>query len=71
MTVPAPPPDAGLCGTCVHARLIASARAPGDGSPRAGRSIFVLCERSFADPAFPRYPGLPVLACRGYEETNR
>jgi len=30
-------------------------------------SRFVLCERAKADPAFPRYPPLPVLQCRGFE----
>jgi hypothetical protein len=29
-------------------------------------SRFFLCQRSAADPAFPRYPRLPVLACRGF-----
>jgi hypothetical protein len=48
---------AGLCADCSHARLIRSSRD----------SVFVLCERSAADPAYPKYPRLPVLACRGYE----
>ena len=30
-------------------------------------SVFVLCERSRVDPAFPRYPRLPVLACSGFD----
>jgi hypothetical protein len=30
-------------------------------------SVFSLCRRSREDPAFPRYPRLPVLACRGHE----
>jgi len=30
-------------------------------------SRFTLCERSRTDPAYPRYPRLPVLACRGFE----
>jgi hypothetical protein len=30
-------------------------------------SSFSLCMRSREDPAFPRYPRLPVLACPGYE----
>jgi hypothetical protein len=29
--------------------------------------VFVLCQRSIADPDYPRYPALPVLACRGFE----
>jgi hypothetical protein len=30
-------------------------------------SIFILCARSRADEAFPRYPRLPVLECEGHE----
>jgi len=26
-----------------------------------------MCQRSFTDPAFPKYPRLPVIACAGYE----
>jgi hypothetical protein len=48
---------AGLCGGCVHARLIET---------RTG-SRFILCERSRTDPRFARYPVLPVLACAGFE----
>lgn len=48
---------AGLCGRCIHARLIETRRG----------SRFVLCGRSATDPGFPRYPALPVLACRGFE----
>jgi hypothetical protein len=51
-----PPP--GLCDHCRHARQITSSRG----------SRFILCERSRFDPRFPRYPGLPVLACAGFEE---
>ena len=54
MTTAVPP---GLCGSCVHSRLITSGRG----------SHFRLCERSRSDPAFPRYPRLPVLRCAGYE----
>jgi hypothetical protein len=46
----------GLCLTCVFAQRIQSPRG----------SIFFLCERSRTDPAFPRYPRLPVLQCVGY-----
>ena len=31
-------------------------------------STFYLCERSASDPGFPKYPRLPVLQCRGYEQ---
>jgi hypothetical protein len=48
---------AGLCGTCAHAAAITSSKG----------STFLQCQRSFADPAFARYPTLPVLRCRGYE----
>jgi hypothetical protein len=44
-----------LCATCQYRRTIAAAR-----------STFYLCERSFTDPRFPRYPRLPVLRCDGY-----
>jgi hypothetical protein len=47
---------AGLCADCQHARRIASARG----------SIFYLCERSASDPAFPKYPSLPVIECSGH-----
>ena len=50
-------PDAGLCETCRHQRLVRTTRG----------SEFSLCERSRSDPAYPRYPRLPVQACAGYE----
>lgn len=55
----APP---GLCATCEHLRLIASPR-----------SLFVRCGLAETDPAFPRYPPLPVRACSGWrlEGTHR
>lgn len=45
----------GLCATCEHLRLVASSR-----------SVFVRCGLAEADPAFPRYPPIPVVACSGY-----
>jgi hypothetical protein len=52
-------PDAGLCETCVHQRLVRNTRG----------SEFSLCERSKTEPdRFPRYPRLPVEQCAGYEE---
>ena len=50
-------PPAGLCDTCVHQRVVKNTRG----------SVFSLCERSRTDPAFPRYPRLPVASCLGYE----
>jgi len=47
----------GLCEDCRHGRRVASARG----------SVFWLCARSADDPAFPKYPRLPVLRCPGYE----
>jgi hypothetical protein len=29
--------------------------------------VFVMCELSFTDSRFAKYPRLPVLACDGYE----
>jgi len=50
-------PREGLCETCAHRRLVHNTRG----------SSFSLCGRSREDPSYPRYPRLPVLACRGYE----
>ena len=50
-------PDAGLCDTCAHQRVVGNTRG----------SRFSLCERSREDPAYPRYPRLPVTRCRGWE----
>jgi hypothetical protein len=50
-------PRPGLCETCRHAEVVVSQRG----------SRFVLCGLSRADPGFPRYPPLPVLACDGYD----
>jgi hypothetical protein len=47
----------GLCADCRHMRIIKSDRG----------SVFYRCERSDSDPAFPKYPRLPVVQCRGYE----
>jgi len=46
-----------LCDTCAHQRVVTNTRG----------SRFSLCERSREDPAYPRYPRLPVLECAGYE----
>jgi hypothetical protein len=31
-------------------------------------STFWLCQRSPAEPAFPKYPPLPMIQCAGYEQ---
>jgi hypothetical protein len=50
----------GLCATCLFGQVIRSDRG----------SEFLMCLRSKTDPRFPRYPPLPVRACRGYEATG-
>jgi hypothetical protein len=50
-------PSPGLCARCAHVQLVPSPRG----------SAFYLCRRSLTDPAFPRYPPIPVLACLGFE----
>jgi len=50
-------PRAGLCATCIYAQYVPSSRG----------SAFWLCGRAATEPAFPKYPQLPVVECRGYE----
>ena len=50
----------GLCDACAHQRLVRTGRG----------SVFSLCERSRIDPGFPKYPRMPVLECRGFEERS-
>ena len=47
----------GLCLHCRHARIVIS----------RAESRFYLCKRFRTDPAYPKYPRLPVLQCGGYE----
>ena len=51
--------DPGLCGQCAHARIVDTTR-----------SRFFLCERSFSDTRFPKYPVLPVRVCQGFEKAG-
>lgn len=51
---------AGLCASCTHSREITSDRG----------SVFLLCEVSFVDAGFPKYPRLPVTQCSGYERKH-
>jgi hypothetical protein len=48
----------GLCIDCRHGQRVTSQRG----------SVFWLCRRSTLDATFARYPPLPVLRCRGYEQ---
>jgi hypothetical protein len=57
---PAVGPPPGLCGACVHARVIRTARG----------TVFRLCERSTTDIRYRRYPALPVIACAGFERAD-
>jgi len=52
-----PSPRSGLCATCEHQQLVPNTRG----------STFSLCKRSREDPAYPRYPRLPVLSCPGHQ----
>jgi hypothetical protein len=52
---------AGLCARCSFMKKITSAKG----------SVFYQCGRSATDPRFPKYPRLPVLRCRGFEEKSR
>ncbi|HMH47746.1 MAG TPA: hypothetical protein VK538_08525 [Solirubrobacteraceae bacterium] len=51
----------GLCDTCAHQQEVRNTRG----------SVFSLCTRSREDPAYPRYPRVPVVSCRGYEPKER
>jgi hypothetical protein len=51
----------GLCARCASASLQRSARG----------SEFWRCGRAEADPAYLRYPPLPVLRCPGFEEGGK
>jgi hypothetical protein len=51
---------AGLCAACAHVKVIVSDRG----------SRFYQCRRGLTDPAFRKYPVLPVWQCRGYEELS-
>lgn len=52
-----PPPRAGLCASCRHMRLVTNDRG----------SVFVRCAYAAVDPAFAKYPRLPVMACAGHQ----
>jgi hypothetical protein len=54
-------PPAGLCDSCRHQQVVRNTRG----------SSFSLCRRSRQDPAYPRYPRLPVVRCAGHEQRSR
>jgi hypothetical protein len=47
---------AGLCDSCIYKSVVPNERG----------SHFIFCLLSKKDPAFPKYPALPVLECEGY-----
>jgi hypothetical protein len=51
-----PADPVGLCRDCRHSRQV----------PTSGTTYW-LCRRSAGDPAFAKYPSLPVRACRGFQ----
>jgi hypothetical protein len=53
--------NAGLCSTCLHARIITSDRG----------STFLRCGLSDTNPSFPKYPRLPVIACTGWKPAEQ
>ncbi|MEO5618012.1 MAG: hypothetical protein ABIS67_09590 [Candidatus Eisenbacteria bacterium] len=46
----------GLCARCMHGRRVPTRQA-----------TYILCERHATDPAYDKYPRLPVRSCPGYE----
>ena len=46
----------GLCAHCRFRRTV-----------EAARSTFYMCERSFTDHRFAKYPPMPVVHCAGHE----
>lgn len=46
----------GLCAGCAYAKALAT----------KGGGRIILCGLSKDDPAYPRYPRLPVLSCPGH-----
>jgi hypothetical protein len=57
---PSPGVGAGLCDRCTHQQIVRNTRG----------SSFSLCRRSREDPAYPRYPRVPVLECPGFEDAR-
>jgi hypothetical protein len=50
----------GLCATCRHLKRNRNDRG----------SVFYYCRKSERDPAYPKYPPLPVLRCDGFEKAE-
>jgi hypothetical protein len=52
--------DKGLCASCRNCKEIRSDRG----------SVFLQCLLGLKDPAWPKYPRLPVVRCAGYAESG-
>jgi hypothetical protein len=52
---------AGLCDSCAHQQVVRNTRG----------SVFSLCLRSRTDPAYAKYPPLPVVVCPGHEPRDQ
>lgn len=50
---------AGICAACLHARRVENDRG----------SVFFRCDYARLDPAFPKYPALPVLRCTAFTQS--
>lgn len=50
----------GLCGQCEWARTVVSDRG----------SVFWMCGRAKDDVMYPKYPRIPVFACRGFVKST-
>ena len=48
-----------LCETCENVRAVSTAR-----------SRYLLCELSFTNAAYPKYPPQPVVRCDGHRPRN-
>lgn len=53
------PGRVGLCARCRFAKVARNDRG----------GEFWRCGRAESEPEFPRYPALPVVECRGFEES--
>ncbi len=53
--------EQGLCPHCAFKREIRNDRG----------SLFTMCLRSFEEKEYPKYPRLPVLACKGFTLVSR
>jgi hypothetical protein len=51
---------AGLCARCVHVRRTENDRG----------SVFYRCDYAHIDPAYPKYPPLPVLRCSAFRRSG-